>query len=203
MTAFPEHTLYYVMTGRTLSGPRQMGEVIDIDELAIRNMVTVLVDQRAVAPVPYGSTFVEANGITFVTQELADEYTDSIAGVVGEEEVVGSVDREVTAADYADNTVAELQEMLDTRSIEYAASLLKADLIDLLIADDDSNTESGEDEGEDAEESEGDTVQDVLDRIADLNKPEMAEQAESWGLTVDPEWTKADIMTHLEVHLSQ
>lgn len=51
-----------------------------------------------------------------------------------------------------------------------------------------------------AEEEE--TIGDVLSRTSGLNKDEMTTEVESYGLEVDPSWTKAEIMDNFELFLT-
>jgi cell division septation protein DedD len=51
------------------------------------------------------------------------------------------------------------------------------------------------------EETGDETIGDVLSRVGKLNKPDMTTEAEAYGLQVDPEWTKDEIMEEFEKFL--
>jgi hypothetical protein len=159
MAALPEHTLYYVITGRTINGPRQFGEVIDVDELGIRNVINTLMSSGSVASVPYGSTFAEVDGITFVNDEFAAEYQ---AFLNRQEE---------------GTTPAE-------------------DPIDGASASD-TNDQSSDDDAPSDE-----TPEEVISRLGSLNKVDLTAEAEALGVTVDPDWTKAEIVDAVKALLS-
>ena len=50
--------------------------------------------------------------------------------------------------------------------------------------------------------AEEETIGDVLSRTGALNKDDMTAEVESYGLEVDPSWTKAEIMDHFEEFLT-
>ena len=50
--------------------------------------------------------------------------------------------------------------------------------------------------------AEEETIGDVLSRTGALNKEDMTSEVESYGLEVDPSWTKAEIMDHFEEFLT-
>lgn len=162
MAALPTHTLYYVVTGRMINGPRQLGEVIDVDELQIRNALTVLENQGAIMSVPFGSELVEQDGITFVNAEFA---------------------------------------------AEYAAYLASFDAVEEEEAEDDTESDDANDDGSDADANGeepadaspvAETKEELLHRIGNLNKADLTAEAEALGVTVDPDWTKADIIAAVE-----
>jgi len=160
MAALPEHTLYYVITGRTINGPRQSGEVIDVDELGIRNVINTLVSSGSVASVPYGSELVEVEGITFVNDEWAADY-QTFMNRFEEEGTPPSEDPDGTSAS-------------DT--------------------DDDSSDENSEPQAE--------TLDELLSRLGNLNKTDLTTEASALGVTVDPDWTKAEIIDATKALLS-
>ena len=160
MAALPQHSLFYVITGRTINGPRQFGEVIDVDELGIRNVINTLMSSGMVASVPWGSEFVDVDGITFVNDEFAVEY----------------------------------QTYLDRFEEEGTPPTEDPDGTSASDTNDDSSDENSDPQAE--------TLDELLSRLGNLNKTDLTTEATALGVTVDPDWTKAEIIDATKALLS-